>query len=120
MREIIQQQDKDWEDWNLEERVKNMKRYEERNPLQNEWDWNYQDESNRQRHQNYRKEKLFMKHSIIIFTCCESGDHSTNKCIQLLDVASRGNILKMKGVCFNCTSVGHRVSQCKLKPCFRC
>ena len=32
-REIIAQQDDDWEDWNLEELVENMKRYVGRNPL---------------------------------------------------------------------------------------
>ena len=46
MREIIEQQHDDWEDWNLEELVENMKSYVERNPLQNEWDCNYRDESN--------------------------------------------------------------------------
>ena len=36
VREIIAQQDDNWEDWNLEELVENMKRHVERNPLQNE------------------------------------------------------------------------------------
>ena len=36
--EIIVQRDDNCEDWNLEELVENMKRYIERNPLQNEWD----------------------------------------------------------------------------------
>ena len=36
VREIIAQQDDNWEDWNLEELVENIKRYIERNPLQNE------------------------------------------------------------------------------------
>ena len=41
VREIIAQQDDNWEDWNLEELVENMKIYIERNPLQNGWDCNY-------------------------------------------------------------------------------
>ena len=35
VREIIAQQDDNWGDWNLEELVENMKRYVERNQLQN-------------------------------------------------------------------------------------
>ena len=46
VREIITQQYNDWEDWNSDELVENMKRYIERNPYQNEWDNNYRDESN--------------------------------------------------------------------------
>lgn len=46
VREIIAQQYNDWEDWNSDELVENMKRYIERNPYQNEWDNNYRDESN--------------------------------------------------------------------------
>ena len=63
VREIIVQQDDNWEDYNLEKLVETMKRYVERNPLQNEWDCNYRDDCKRQRHQDYRKEKLLMQQS---------------------------------------------------------
>ena len=96
VREIIAQQDDSWEDWNLEELVENTKRYEERNPLQNEWDCNYQDESNCQQYQDYRKEKLLMQKRRTTCIYCESRDHSTNKCTQVLDVASRCDILRKK------------------------
>ena len=120
VREIIAQEGDNWEDRNLEELVEIMKRYVERNPLQNEWDCNYRDESNRQRHQNYRKEKLLMQQRRTMCIYCESGDHLTNKCTRVLDVASRRDILRKKGVCFNCTSAGHRVSHCKSRSCFKC
>ena len=120
MREFIAQQDNDREDWNLEERKENMKRYIERNPLQNNWNCNYQDKSNRPQHQNYRKEKLSTQQCRTLSICCKSGDHSTNKYPRLLDVASRRNILRKKGVCFTCTSAGHRVSHCKSSSCFIC
>ena len=48
VREIIAQKDDNWEDWILKELKEKMKRYLERNPLQNEWDYNYRNESNRQ------------------------------------------------------------------------
>ena len=41
VREIIAQKDDNWEDWILKELKEKMKRYLERNPLQNEWDYNY-------------------------------------------------------------------------------
>ena len=119
VREIIVQQDDNWEDYNLEKLVENMKRYVERNPLQNEWDCNYRDDCNRQRHQDYRKEKLLMQQSRTICFYCEKGDHSTNKCTRVLEVVSRHGILRKKGVCFNCTSTGHRVSHCKSRACFK-
>ena len=61
-----------------------------------------------------------MKQRIIIFIYCESGDHSTNKCTRVLDVASRRDNLRMNGVCFNCSSPGYRVSLFKSRPCFKC
>ena len=61
VREVIVKQDDNLEDWNLEELVENMKRYVERNLLKNEWDRNNRDESNHQRYQDYRKEKLLMQ-----------------------------------------------------------
>ena len=118
VREIIAQQGDNWEDWNLEELVENMKRYVERNPLQNEWDCNYRDESNSQRYQDYRKEKLMMQKRRTTCIYCEGGDHSTNKCTRVLDVASRRDIVRKKDVCFNCASAGHQVSHCKSRPCF--
>lgn len=55
MREIIAQQNDDWEEWDLEELMDDMTKYAVRNSFQNECDCNYQDESNHQRHQRYRK-----------------------------------------------------------------
>ena len=92
----------------------------ERNSLQNEWDCNYRDETSRQQHQDYRKEKLLTQKRRIIFIYCESGDHSTNKCTRVLDVASRRDILRKKDVCFNCASAGNQVSHFKSRPCFKC
>ena len=117
---IIAQQDDNWEDWNLEELVENMKKNVERNSLQNEWDCNYRDETSRQQHQDYRKEKLLTQKRRIICIYCESGDHSTNKCTRVLDVASRRDILRKKDVCFNCASAGNQVSHFKSRPCFKC
>ena len=80
VREIIAQKEDEWEDWNLEEFLENRTRCIERNPLQNEWDCNYRYKTNRQRHQNYRKEKLLMQQRRTICIYCESENHLTNKC----------------------------------------
>ena len=44
--QIIVQKDDDWEDRNLVELVENIKKWTERNPSGNDWDYNYRDESN--------------------------------------------------------------------------
>ena len=91
-----------------------------RKPIVNEWDCNYRDKRNRQRHQNYRKEKLLMQQRRTTCIYCETGSHSTKKCTRVLDVASRCDILRKKGICLNSTPAGHRVSHCKSRPCFEC
>ena len=44
--QIIAQKDDDWEDRNLAELVENIKKWIERDPSGNDWDYNYRDESN--------------------------------------------------------------------------
>ena len=62
------------------------------------------DESNGQRHQNYRKEKLLIQQCRTICIYCESGDQSTKK----YTLASTHDILRKKGVCLNLTSTGNQ------------
>ena len=38
----------------------------------------------------------------------------------MLGVASKRDILRKKGVCFNCASAGHQVKHCKSRLCFKC
>lgn len=41
---------------------------------------------------------------------CEFRDYATKKCTLVLNIASGREILRKKGVCFNCTSASVQVS----------
>ena len=47
--------------------------------------------------------------------------HKSVDCDQVVGVASRKKILSQKKLCFNCTGVKHRASECRSKAtCLRC
>ena len=48
--------------------------------------------------------------------------HLANSCQQFnkLDINGRRNLIRSKGLCFNCMQPGHSVSQCTSHHCFKC
>lgn len=128
IKELITQNDDDWEDWNLEDLVENLRKYTNRNPLKI-------GEENRDRPYKGNKEhylrrdnaasgsqitKLMINKQKYACTYCDSAEHTSGKCTKILDVAARKEILRKKKACYNCTATGHHGSQCRSRGCFNC
>eukprot|EP00794_Sanderia_malayensis_P001892 gene1892-2147_t len=101
VRELITQNDDDWEDWNLEDLVENLRKYTNRNPLKI-------GEENRDRPYKGNKghyprrdnaasgsqiTKLMINKQKYACIYCDSTEHSSGKCTKVLDVAARKEIL---------------------------
>jgi hypothetical protein len=113
VREALVQKDDCWEQWGLEELVENLGRYVERNPLS-------QSEGKRDDRDNHQDKVLMEKGSSRPACVYCDGEHSSNQCTKILDVATRREIHKRRRACFNCTAPNHQVSKCRSRGCFNC
>lgn len=121
VREILAQTDDNWEKWTLEDLVRGLQKYVERNPLgSSEQNNNRDDLLERKR----LKEKLLMernrryKSNRCVY--CGTTNHTTVSCTTVLTIAARKDILRTKKLCYNCTGDNHLVSSCRSRPCRRC
>ena len=119
VREIIAQNDENWEKWSLQELVESLRRYVDRNPLRSSEEMKHEDKKQGNR------DKLMFEQShkqsrVNKCVYCGSGDHSMVNCTKVLDVAARKNIFKRNNLCYNCGGDNHRVSACKSRLCKKC
>lgn len=123
VREVIVQKDDAWEEWGVEQLVNNLRKYVERNPLRTSDDDGKRDNTLGHHPGRKEREKLLLGNSEgpkptrpnRKFTCvyCNSDEHFSNNCMRVLDLAARRAILQRNKMCYNCTAVGHRATQCR-------
>ena len=114
--------DDDWQEWGFSEMVEALRKWCVRNPISEEdrksdhkGTSHYQPKSGKFLH---AKQELWKPKPCVF---CESTLHKSVDCNQVVDVPSRKKILSEKKLCFNCTGVKHRASECRSKTtCFRC
>ena len=125
VREVLVQKDDDWETWDLERLVEQLRKYVDRNPLRCEdgEDRNKHDSKNRGGWRD--RDKLLMgnghggnKRGRCIY--CDSLEHTSLNCTKVLNIVGRREILKQKQACFNCATPGHRASNCRARGCHKC
>ncbi|XP_028405771.1 uncharacterized protein LOC114528347 [Dendronephthya gigantea] len=114
--------DDNWQDWGFGEMVEALRKCCVRNPISEEdhksdhkGTSHYQQKSGKLLH---AKQELWKPRPCVF---CESTLHKSVDCDQVVDITSRKKILLEKKLCFNCTGVKHRASECQNKTtCFRC
>ena len=123
VREIIAQGDDNWEEWNLEQLVQNLRKYVDRNPLKTSEETKLE-VTNKDRLRE--REKLLFgngqpngkKPEGCVY--CSSNQHRSMQCTRVLNVANRREILKNNKLCYNCTGTGHTAGNCKSRSCTKC
>ena len=126
VRELLAQNDDNWENWSLEDLVESLRKYTDRNPMkEREEDRDVSSRRNRdysQRHDsmNSTNTKLLISKPQHGCAYCDSTEHTSLKCRKVLNTAARREILRKKRACFNCTAIGHQGAQCRSRGCFSC
>ena len=132
VKEAMVQKDDDWEEWDLEQLVDNLRKYVDRHPLPMvNFTSPIHNVYRKQHHETMpewkRKDKMllanaFQRSSQKSNGCvyCGKCNHRSTDCFKILDVAHRRAILKKNSMCFNCTGLGHVASKCKSRGCVKC
>ena len=119
VREILAQSDDKWEEWKLEELTDNLRKYVERNPLDEE----HTKYDNRDRAEN-RRERSFLgngqERGKTKCVYCGDENHKSFNCTKVLRIADRREILKNSKLCYNCTGKGHTATKCRSRNCSKC
>ena len=132
VKEALVQKDDDWEEWDLEQLVDNLRKYVDRHPLPVEDSTSSNRNVYRKQYQENMQEwkkkdkmmmanafqKSFRKSPACVY--CGKGNHRSADCFKILDVAHRREILKKNNMCFNCTGTGHMASKCRSRGCIKC
>ena len=128
IKEPIIMRDDNWESWKLQDLVTHLGKYVDRNPLSDKQ--LHSETSSRSggasdtKRPGQRKhdETCMMGSGKPVRSCvfCQ-GEHYSDQCTKILDLATRTEIFKNLNLCYNCTSPNHRVSNCRSsKSCFHC
>ena len=126
VKELLAQNDDNWENWSLEDLVESLRKYTDRNPIKDrEEDRDVSIRRNRyctQRHdsRNSSNDKLMVNKPQHGCAYCDSTEHTSIKCRNVLSTAARREILRKKRACFNCTAIGHQGAECGSRGCFNC
>ena len=132
VQKALVQEDDDWEEWDLEQLVDNLRKYVDRHPLpvedsttsnRNVYRRQYQENMHEWKKRDKMMmanafQKSFRKSPACVY--CGKGNHRSADCFKMLDVAHRREILKKNNTCFNCTGTGHIASKCRSRGCLIC
>ena len=109
--------DDDWQDWGFTQLLEQVKKWTERNPVENKGD---QDTARRGNRDNFFGAQ---RHEVKPKACpyCEATNHRSTECAKVTQVADRKRILVTKALCFNCTGSKHKASACRSQnSCQKC
>ena len=137
VREVLTQNQDNWEEWKLEDLAENLRKYVERNPMQlTETNGNRRygpsgnDHYKRREIQSdpYKKREIQASYGASNSSSsnqnkcvyCGLSNHKSTNCMKILDIARRKDILKTNKLCFNCTKQGHMSSKCNSRGCRQC
>ena len=137
VREVLTQNQDNWEEWKLEDLAENLRKYVERNPMQlTETNGNRRygpsgnDHYKRREIQSdpYKKREIQASYGTSNSSSsnqnkcvyCGLSNHKSTNCMKILDIARRKDILKTNKLCFNCTKQGHMSSKCNSRGCRQC
>lgn len=91
VKEILAQSDDKWEEWKLEKLTDNLRKYVERNPLEEE-----ETKYGRRERALFGRERGDTK-----CVYCGNENHKSLNCTKVLRVADRREILKKGKLCYN-------------------
>ena len=126
VKEALVSKDDEWEEWDLECLVENLRKYVDRHPLPVEGTFMSNNSPAHKRCQESKKEPrgsdrmLLAKNTKPCCVYCGKDNHRSSECFKILDVAHRRDILKSKNLCFNCTNEGHVAAKCRSRGCRKC
>ena len=105
VKESMAQRDDEWEEWGLEELVKDLRKYTDRNPLPNETGRKTPKTPKVSQDSDRRRDNLLLAGSCNASDCvsCGSNQRQSKDCNKILDVANRREFLKKHKLCYNCT-----------------
>ena len=132
IRSDLVRDDEYWKDWNFPELVESLRKWTERNPVDNlhQSHYNNRDERNGGAGQRERKEKMYRTgdknshqntHNKSKCVYCKSEEHKSYECSVISSFNERKKFLAVNRLCFNCTGEQHRASQCtNRRSCYHC
>ena len=119
--------DSNWQQWNFERLLKELREYTIRNPETNEQQSRHQDQPPRYRdnHKNghgrtYGYQATTIGHRRATCIYCNDESHRSIDCDKVSDIKERKEILNSKKLCYNCTGSNHNISSCRSRSCARC
>ena len=124
VKEALVSKDDDWEEWDLEQLVDNLRKYVDRHLVAAE-----PTSANRRfpesKEEFKRRDRGLMANSSqknlrTFCVYCGKNNHRSSDCFKVLDVAHRKEILKSKNLCFNCANTGHVAAKCRSRGCITC
>ena len=129
VKETLVQKDDDWEEWNLDQLVENLRKYIDRNllpitevtiPLEQNYPVRKRANDGFQSWRERDKmvlastaEKSPGKPNSCAY--CGFSNHRSIDCQKVMDLAPLREILKRKNLCFNCTVFGHTAARCRTR-----
>ena len=125
VREVLAQNDDDWENWGLKELVENLRKYVDRNPITKQFQRVGSDDKNDRKiideklYNTISKEDVSSKDFKKGCLYCDEN-HQSSECSKLKTVEERKAVFIQKRLCFNCGGQ-HRVFDCKsTRTCRHC
>ena len=108
--------DDNWQEWEFHEVIEALRKWTERNPVQNERRGEYINP--KEKIKTYMARQEGPPQATCVY--CNQEDHKGIVCEKFKDMKDRQKILSEKQLCFNCVKRGHRASECKSRKYCNC
>ena len=118
VRENLAASSPDWEKWSLSDLAENLRRFVDRNSLGSE---KGETESRYDRNKDkmlFNENKLNRGGQKCVF--CDYTNHNAYKCMKVLEIQKRREIIRNKQLCYNCLKPGHMANKCRSRKCEKC